>query len=285
MNDEEKDIPKDRMIAIPGKESHALDILPPGMMTPVAIEERMRLQTEQRNAFLGWIRKSMKEGIHYMPAPRKGALPYLKQEGAMFVKDFFGVEPDYQVIEEIHKGTYYKIVIKCELLHPSGKTYRGLGWANSEEYSFLSAVEGRTEAILSKGGYPKGWKREDIYTSIWEGETSTVGQMARKRALVNAVRHLPFVAELFTEERVAEGKEAGISKDSEEGLSSKQRYRLRKIFAQHKQLGLSDKEKVKENIASMMKISKNFSLAIFVENDKLYTEYQDLMDLQMSEKV
>ena len=272
----------DRALVVQEERTHAMDILPEGMMTPAAIEARMKLQTEQRNAFLGWIRKSMKEGIHFMPAPRKGALPYLKQEGAMFVKDFFGVEPDYQVIEEIHKGTYYKIVIKCELFSPSGKTYRGLGWANSEEYAFLAAVESRTEAILKKGEYPKGWTREDIYASVWESEISTVGQMARKRALVNAVRHLPFVAELFTEERVAEGKESGISADSEEGLSAKHRARLRKIHAQHKQLGVSSHEKIKERIADLMKLSPDFSLAAFVQDDKLYTDYQDIIDLQLS---
>mgnify|MGYP001608080121 CR=1 FL=1 len=284
MSDNEKQNSKDRALVTISEPTHALDILPEGMMTPAAIEARMKLQTEQRNAFLGWIRKSMTEGIHFMPAPRKGTLPYLKQEGAMFVKDFFGAEPDYFVVEEIHKGTYYKITVKCALECPSGKVYKGLGWANSEEYSFLAAVESRTEAILRKGEYPKNWKREDIYTSVWEGEISTVGQMARKRALVNAVRHLPFVAELFTEERVAESKPAGISTASEEGLSAKHRARLRKIHAQHKQLGVSSHDKIKERIADLMKLSPDFSLAAFVQDDKLYTEYQDIIDLQLSKE-
>lgn len=262
MTDNDKLNERVRALATTSEPSHALDILPEGMMTPAAIAERMKLQTEQRNAFLGWIRKSMKEGIHYMPSPRKGGLPYLKQEGAMFVKDFYGVEPSYVILQEVERLDYYKITIQCEMLTPSGKIYRGLGWANSDESNFQDRI--------SRGGLG------DMI--------ETIGQMARKRSLVNAARHLPFVAELFTEERVAEGKAAGMSEDSEEGLSAKHRARLRKIFAQEKQLGVSNKEKIKERIASLVKVSPDFSLKAFVQDDKLYFEYQDIIDLQMSEK-
>ena len=75
-----------------------------------------------------------------------------------------------------------------------------------------------------------------------------------------------------------------IEKEIQAVSETRHKNRLRKIFAQNSQLGYDTKEKVKENIASLIKMPKDFSLAKFVENDKLYNDYQDLIDLQLSKE-
>ncbi|MCH7518493.1 MAG: hypothetical protein IH964_05625 [Candidatus Dadabacteria bacterium] len=237
-------------------------------LTPDIVQRRLKKQAEVRNTFLKHVRQSMKKGVHYMPAPKKGALSYLKQEGALLLKDFFECEVDYEITREVHENDFYAITIKCFLRHPSGKVFIGLGWANSGEYNFTSAVEAQAKKVINGGN--SDLSADNVRKAFYHTQTETVAQMSRKRALVNAARHLPFVSELFTTESE---NEEGIAENSEQALKTKHHKRLSKLMAWLKsEYNLTNDNEIKEKLTTI--VGKTItSKRNLVKNDILWDKF------------
>lgn len=255
------------------QQSHRpLDII--DEMTPELVEARLKRQAALRNSFLKFIRGSMTEGVHFQPPARRGTLPYLKQEGGLLLKDFFECDDDYEIIRETWENDFYAISIKCYLRHPSGKVYVGLGWGNSREYNFVAAVEAQAKSVINSGKSdmtPEAIKQAFYYTQL-----ETVQQMARKRALVSAARHLPFVSELFTAEAEngnGERKPAGVARNSEEALKNRHNKRMRYLmkWCQEELEDTSD-EIVKSYLGGIVG-EDILSKSEFVENDDFWEKF------------
>lgn len=228
------------------------------------VEERLKKQAELRNAFLRFVKQSMRRDTHYMPAQHRGAQPYLKQEGALLLVHFWQCENDYLTEKETDTDNLYAVTIKCLLRHPSGNVYVGLGWASSKERNY--------ETRLAREGL--GTLKE------------TIGQMARKRALVSAARHLPFVSELFTSEsengsdkgasRASSGNKpegGGIAKDSEEAIKEKHKRRLRVLMQwASEEWKTDDDEEIKKRLTAIVHKEVN-SKSMFVTDDDLWERF------------
>ncbi|GEM_PF-2163065 len=247
------------LATIPGPAKFITDI----GLSPQEIEARLRNQYNQKRAFVSFIRKSMKGNIHYRSYQKNGK-PEITQDGAFLVCNFFGVIPKYPL--EFIKETslpaqagepgFYAVTVKCLIEHPNGAVWEGLGWANSQESNFATRIESQGLGNLR----------------------NTIAQMARKRALVNATRHLPFVSELFTEEG---------GTDENGGKSQQQIYnqRLKNLFGWFKELdGTEDENKIKEAISTSAGFPKVESLTAFVKNEDLWDKFEIAMQEKLSAK-
>ena len=218
-----------------------------------------------------------------MPPPRKGAQAYLKQEGSLLLMHFFECEDNYEVMKEVHENNFYAITIKCSLRHPSGKTYVGLGWANSGEYNFISSVQAQTNRVINSEN--SDLRPDDIRRAFYHTQLETIDQMARKRSLVNAARHLPFVSELFTTESETEDN---IAENSSQALKTKYNKRLAKLMAWFKsEYNLTKDNEIKEKLSSIVGEEVN-SKREFVRNDSLWEELSihvnEVMESRNNEK-
>lgn len=243
---------------------------PQELLTPEEIETRLKRQDEIRRAFMQHIRAYMKEGIHFIQH-QPGALPYLKQEGAMALKDFYRCRDAYEIISEHSTPEHYAICIRCTLIDPRGYSYEGLGWANSEE-----------------GNFSKRIAKQGLGTM-----KPVIAQMARKRALVNAVRHLPFVSEIFTEEypEVAEQESSYEEEPPSPPPPPQQNHktkpegviqaRLKFIFARMKELGVTGEEQVKRHTFALLGLPEDASLKTVCTNESLWRRFVELTNREL----
>ncbi len=243
-------------------------------LTPEVVEARLKRQADLRDAFLGYVRGQMKPGVHFMQLPGKNARPYLKQEGALLLKDFYECSDDYEVVKETIENDFYAITIKCYLTHPSGMVYTGLGWANSREYNFQVRIEESARKVIEakETKLSPEMIREGFYYTQFE----TVQQFARKRSLVSSARHLPFVSELFTskgDDEPAEGKQrGGVSRNSREGLKEKYDQRLRTLMSWFKSEGVEEDREIKERLSNIVGQTVN-SKSMFVHDDEQWDKF------------
>lgn len=260
-------------------------------LTPELVEKRLIKQAEVRNAFLKVVRNSMKEGVHFQPPQRKGALPYLKQEGALLLQNFFECTDDYEIVKETWENDFYAITVKCFLQHHNGQVFTGLGWANSREYNFVKSIDAQAKKVINSQS--NDMDAEQVKQAFYYSQLETVQQMARKRALVSAARHLPFVSELFTSEadteesrdqKQGQKKGGGIARNSEEGLEQKYKKRLRSLMRwcnhelpfDNEGNKIADREPTDEEIKiylSRIVGEDVLSKGEFVENDEFWNKF------------
>jgi len=220
-------------------------------ISPERIEQRLKLKHDQKKTFIKFVRKAMKKEVHWRKYTSNGK-PQLLQDGAMLMMDFYGVEDDYETQKETFTDDFYAVTIKSILSHPNGRRYIGLGWANSKENNFQTRIN-----------------KEGLGTMI-----NTIGQMARKRALVNAVRHLPFVCELFTDDS-GQDNDKPVRNNSKPPAEKLYTERIKKVFGYHFSLyDTRNEAKIKEKIASLMGLSDVPSLREFVRDEELWEKYE-----------
>ena len=215
-----------------------------------------------------------KEGPEIWGLSKKGvdqALEELEKQGLCFEEDFCSVvldpsDADYLLISA--KVNKYRYDRNFNRIHLGSLTGYKRQWTKEKRKDGSLA----TDRFYFEKGCAKALRNAKSRAISVELESKIIA-FAKDKGKVKEVADKPKKVETSWE------KEA-----LQEVKDSRHKYRLGKVFAQHKALGFSDFEKVKENIASMLKISEDFSLAKFVENDKLYNEYQDLIDLQMSKE-
>lgn len=254
------------------------------VLTPEAVEARLKKQAELRGAFLRHIRRTMKKDLHYMPSARRGALPYILQPGALLLKDFFETSDDYEVVRETLEDDFTAVTVKCTLRHPSGMVYTGIGSANSAEYNFQAKVQESTQKALERNG--SKMSPEEIRAAFFWTQHQVVVQMARKRALVSASRHLPFVSELFApegEDENGQRKPAGVARDSKEAVKVKYDHRLRALMAWFRDEGVDDDREIKEQL-SRITGEKVSSKSLFVRDDNQWDKFQVYTDEVRAER-
>src|SRR3990170_6336586 len=215
-----------------------------------------------------------KEGPEIWGLSKKGvdqALEELEKQGLVFEEDFCSVvldpsDSDYLLFSA--KVNKYRYDRNLNRIHLGSLTGYKRQWIREKRKDGSLT----TDRFYFEKGCAKALRNAKSRAISVELESKIIA-FAKDKGKVKDVENKPHKPDISPEEEEIQGVR-----------DTRLKNRLRKVFAQHKRLGLNDKEKVKENIASMIKIPKDFSLAKFVEDDKLYNEYQDLMDLQMSEK-
>ena len=167
-------------LAIPGPQ-----ILVPAQTSIEQLEQSFALAVRQRELLEDFVKKRMKEGVHYMSGKVFGSeKPVLLQPGAQLILYCHGYTIDFEIIQGPPEGSLdydedYTIVTKAVIRNASGRVVgSAIGSAGSRIWS------GRQGKLVPRAADP-------------EKTMNTALKISQKRALVSACNNSTASSEFF----------------------------------------------------------------------------------------
>lgn len=150
-------------------------------------EEQAALEVRQQVNELQYLMQSvLKEGEHYGNIPGTRGKPTLFQSGAEKICLMFKLVPAYDVSREELGGGHREYTVTCTL------TQRGSGVTEGSGMGSCSTMESKYRYRRRGGERSENPDIADVY--------NTVLKMAKKRALVDAVKSTTAASDIFTQD-------------------------------------------------------------------------------------